>query len=239
VARWQRDLPVPISYTTRVATDDWPYIYLQSPSIPLLYESLAALLLVQFVGCAAALRVRGLVAGRGAGRWHFFFLGAAFLLLEVQNISKAAVVLGNTWQVNAVIISSILILILLANLIAARLPRLPAGLAYAAVCSISVALYFVDLAWFAGLPYVTKAAVVGLLTCLPILFSGLIFIRSFAAAPAKDVALGANLMGALVGGLLQSLTFLIGIKALLLIVAGLYAAAFVTRPRPESSSAKF
>lgn len=26
--------------------------------------------------------------------WHFFFLGAAFLLLEVQNISKASVVLG-------------------------------------------------------------------------------------------------------------------------------------------------
>ena len=44
----------------------------------------------------------------GALHWHFFFLGAAFLLLEVQNISKAAVVLGNTWQVNAVIISGVL-----------------------------------------------------------------------------------------------------------------------------------
>jgi hypothetical protein len=52
--------------------------------------------------------------------WHFFFLGAAFLLLEVQNISKASVVLGNTWEVNVVIISSILGMALLANWIAYR-----------------------------------------------------------------------------------------------------------------------
>ncbi|HEV3165182.1 MAG TPA: hypothetical protein VGZ22_14240 [Isosphaeraceae bacterium] len=231
VRRWQRDLPVPISYTTRVATDDWPYIYLQTPSIPLLYEMLAGLLVAQFLCCAALLRVRGLVAGPGSARWHFFFLGAAFLLLEVQNISKAAVVLGNTWQVNAVIISSILVLILLANLIAAKLPGQPPWPAYVAVCATALGLYLVDLSWFGALPYAAKAATVGFLTCLPILFSGLIFIRSFAAASAKDVALGANLMGALVGGLLQSVTFLTGVKALLLIVAGLYAAAFLTRPR--------
>jgi hypothetical protein len=38
-------------------------------------------------------------------------------------------------------------------------------------------------------------------------------------------------MGSLVGGLLQSVTFVVGIKALLLLVAGLYLAAIVTRPR--------
>ena len=38
-------------------------------------------------------------------------------------------------------------------------------------------------------------------------------------------------MGALAGALLQTVTFVIGIKALLLIVAALYLAAVVTRPR--------
>ena len=52
------------------------------------------------------------------------------MLLEVQNISKAAVVLGNTWVVNAVIISGVLVMILLANLVAARFPRLPLGPVY-------------------------------------------------------------------------------------------------------------
>jgi hypothetical protein len=163
--------------------------------------------------------------------WHFFFLGAAFLLLEVQNISKASVVLGNTWWVNAVIISGILTMILLANLVASRFPRLPLALVYLALVGSCLALYFVDISQFAFLPYATKAVLVGTLTTVPMLFSGIVFIRSFVRVEQKDTALGANLIGALVGGLLQSVTFVIGIKALLLIVAGLYVLALLTRPR--------
>jgi hypothetical protein len=95
-----------------------------------------------------------------------------------------------------------------------------------------VALYFVDLSSFAFLPFVTKSAVVGSLITLPMLFSGLIFIDSFSKVKEKNLALGANLMGALVGGVLQSVTFLIGIKALLLLVAGLYTVALLTKPEP-------
>jgi hypothetical protein len=141
------------------------------------------------------------------------------------------VVLGNTWSVNAVIISGILTMILVANLIAARFPRLPLTPIYLLLVGSSVGLYFLDLSRFAFLPYATKALLVGLLTSLPMLFSGIVFIRSFAVAERKDSALGANLMGSLVGGLLQSITFVTGIKALLLIVAFLYLAAVLTRPR--------
>jgi Ca2+/Na+ antiporter len=81
-----------------------------------------------------------------------------------------------------------------------------------------------------------KATIVGALTSLPMLFSGLVFIRSFAVAERKDAALGANLMGALAGGLLQSVTFVTGIKALLLIVAALYIGAMLTRPRTEPTA---
>ena len=68
-------------------------------------------------------------------------------------------------------------------------------------------------------------------TTLPMIFSSIIFIRSFANASKKDEALGANLIGALVGALLQSITFVTGIKALLLIVMGFYFLAMLTRPR--------
>jgi len=91
-------------------------------------------------------------------------------------------------------------------------------------------LYFVDLAQFAFLPYISKALAVGCLTTLPIFFSGIIFIRSFAKVERKDDALGANLAGAIIGALLQSITFVIGIKALLLIVAGLYCLSFLFIP---------
>jgi hypothetical protein len=149
----------------------------------------------------------------------------------VQNISKASVVLGNTWWVNAVIISSVLILILLANLIVARYPDVPLPPIFVALCASCLLFYFFDLARLAVLPYAPRAIAVGALTCMPMLFSGVIFMRAFACVTRRNVALGANLIGALVGGLLQSVTFVTGIKALLLIVVAFYAAAWITAPK--------
>jgi spermidine synthase len=235
IAQWQKDDPLVLTGTTAIATDDWPYIYLESPSIPILYCFLAAMLLVLFyVGnkrLGTSIRMSW-----NRSNWHFFFLGAAFLLLEVQNISKASVVLGNTWWVNAIVISSILVLILLANWLVARFPTMPSTPVYLLLCGTCLGLYFVDISRFGSLPYATKAILVGGLTSLPMLFSGIVFIRSFAEVSEKHVALGANLLGALAGGLLQSITFVVGIKALLLIVAGLYAAAWFSKPRAVRAS---
>jgi spermidine synthase len=235
MARWQSANPVALPGATPVVTDDWPYIYLQSPHVPVLYYFLAVLLVLLLVRGLRRLQTPGLLRGWKASHWHFFFLGAAFMLLEVQNISKASVVLGNTWWVNAVIISAILGLILLANWVAAVFPRLPLGPVYALLCASCLGLYVTDISRFAFLPYAVKAAVVGGLISLPMLFGGIVFIRSFVAVQGKDVALGANLLGALVGGLLQSVTFVIGIKALLLLVAALYVAAMLTRPRASAT----
>jgi Spermine/spermidine synthase domain len=237
IDKWQRDYPFDLPGTARVATDDWPYIYLETPHVPVLYYLLAAILVVLFLRGMRKLQVSEAIRGWGRTSWHFFFLGAAFMLLETQNISKAAVVLGNTWLVNAVIITGILAMVLLSNAIAARLPRLPIRWVYAALVAACVGLYFVDLAVFNPYPYAAKALIVGALTSVPMLFSGIVFIRSFANAAHKDAALGANLMGALVGGLLQTVTFVTGIKALLLIVAFLYLAASLSRPRTASAEA--
>lgn len=235
IKNWQTAKPVEITGNTPIATDDWPYIYLESRSIPPLYFFLAGMLLLLLWLGMRRLQTPNLFGNWDRTSWHFFFLGAAFLLLEVQNISKAAVVLGNTWQVNAVIISSILMLILVANGIVARLPGLPLGPVFVLLCGTCLGLYFINISTFAFLPYATKALVVGGLTSLPMLFSGIIFARSFSAASRKDLALGANLFGALVGGLLQSITFVTGIKFLLLIVAALYAAAYMMRPIKQTA----
>jgi hypothetical protein len=129
-----------------------------------------------------------------------------------------------------VIISSVLGIALIANWIASKYPKLPLAPVYVLLIGTSLGLYFVDLARFGFLAYPTKAFIVGTLTSLPMLFSGIIFVRSFAAAPDKSNALGANLIGALVGALLQSITFVVGIKALLLIVAGFYLFSSFTIP---------
>ncbi|HEX2990683.1 MAG TPA: hypothetical protein VHO49_08385 [Anaerolineales bacterium] len=230
IAGQQADHPVEVTNTTKIITDDWPYLYLESPKIPLLYYYLIGLMGLIYFRSSKKWQAEGTTTFASRTFWHFFFLGAAFLLLEVQNISKASVVLGNTWQVNTVIISSILAMALLANWLAYRFPRLPLPPVYIFLVATCILLYFIDLARFGSLPYFTKAMLIGILTSLPMLFSGIVFIRSFANIEDKSNALGANLIGALVGALLQSITFVIGIKALLLVVAGLYLLSLFTSP---------
>lgn len=228
--------PVKLSATSLITTDDWPYIYLETPSIPTLYFLLIGLMGLVLAWSYRKWQAFGLLGSWKRDHWHFFFLGAAFLLLEVQNISKASVVLGNTWQVNAVIISGVLTMVLCANALAYKFPKFPIHWAYFALVGICTGLYFLDLAQFAFLPYPTKALLVGSLTSLPMLFSGIVFIRSFAAVTGKHNALGANLIGALAGALMQSVTFVVGIKALLILVAGFYVASLFTRPKMELSN---
>jgi hypothetical protein len=231
----QSEDPAYLPYTTPPATDDWPYLYLDHPRIPLLFVLLAGLMGLLVLYASKTLDLPPTMNPRHWHRdaWHFFFLGAAFLLLEVQNISKASVVLGNTWLVNAVIITGVLAMVLIANAIVIRWPRIPVAPVFGILIATVLALYFVDLARFAFMDPLPKAVLVGGLTTLPMVFSGIVFARAFAVSPHKDHALGANLLGALVGAILQSLSFLLGIKALLLVVAAFYFAALLTRPGTE------
>ena len=233
VKRLQNESSIPPVDNIKIATDDWPYLYLKSPSIPSLYYLLMGLMALVFIRSSKKWQASIHVAFTNRNFWHFFFLGSAFLLLEVQNISKASVVLGNTWQVNAVIISSILGMALLANWIAYKFPKLPLAPVYLLLIGTALGLYFIDLARFGFLPYATKACIVGSLTSLPMLFNGIVFVRSFAVAQEKSNALGANLIGALAGALLQSITFIVGIKALLLLVAGFYLLSLFSAPHQQ------
>ena len=125
---------------------------------------------------------------------------------------------------------------LLANWITYKFPKIPLNLVYSLLVGVCLALYFVDLARFGFLPYSLKATIVGALTSLPMLFSGIVFVRSFASAQDRSNALGANLIGALVGALLQSITFITGIKALLLVVAAFYLLSLFTAPTQFETS---
>ena len=177
-------MPEPLTYTTPPATDDWPYLYLDQPRIPLLFGLLAGILALLVVFSARTMKLPEAMSPRrwGTEAWHFFFLGAAFLLLEVQNISKASVVLGNTWLVNAIIISGVLSMILAANVVVLRWRKIPLEPVYAILLAVVAGLYFVDLASFAFLPFALKALIVGSLATLPMAFSGIAFARAFEVA---------------------------------------------------------
>ena len=226
-----KNTPLIERYGTKIITDDWPYLYLQSPKIPTLYFFLIGVMALVFARSCKKWQAVNCLQFYSSNFWHFFFLGAAFLFLEVQNISKASVVLGNTWQVNSIIVSGVLAMALAANWLAFRYPKLPIKISYIALISICIALYFFDLSFLCFLPLLFKAGAVAFLTSLPMLLSGIIFVQSFSLVERRDLALGANLVGALVGALLQSMTFVVGVKALLILVAMLYLFSMFVKPK--------
>jgi len=216
--------------TTRATTDDWPYLYLKEPRIPKLHWIVSVSILVSVL--AASRRTLGVAGGFN---WHFFALGAAFLLLEVQTVSRATLLFGMTWIVNAIVISAVLIMILLANLVTWRWPRLPQWFITAGLAVTVVALALVPLDWFNALAGATKLVTASAFLTAPVFFAGLIFIRSFAVASDKSQALGSNLIGALIGGLLESVSFMTGIRALVVLVGVFYAIALWLRPSLATS----
>ncbi|HUJ71482.1 MAG TPA: methyltransferase domain-containing protein [Verrucomicrobiae bacterium] len=211
--------------TTRPTTDDWPYLYLKQAEIPKLHLIVSASILAAVM--VTGRRTPGM---KGGSDWHFFALGAAFLLLEVQTVSRATLLFGMTWIVNAIVISAVLVMILFANLVAWRWPRLPQSMIIAGLAITVAALALVPLDWFNTLAGATKLVAASAFLTAPVFFAGLIFIQSFATCPDKARALGSNLIGALVGGLLESLSFVTGIRALVILVGLFYLVAILCRP---------
>ena len=61
---------------------------------------------------------------------------------------------------------------------------------------------------------------------LPVFLANLVFARRFRDVAASNVAFGANLLGAMVGGVLEYAALVTGYRALLILIALLYAGAF-------------
>jgi hypothetical protein len=227
-----------LNLATPMTTDDWPYLYLHSRYVPPLYLLVALMNLILLIYGNWRFKVQILKGHWTCSHWHFFFLGAGFLLLETQNITKASIVLGNTWGVNAVIISGMLLMILLANFIIWKFPGTHAGLGYAGLISSCVALYFVDLVNLGSLLFFEKAVAVAFLTSLPIVFSGMVFVKSFSRVNERHSALGANLVGSMLGGVLQSVAFISGARSLVLLVTFFYCAAMLCNLWSQRTSFK-
>lgn len=210
----------------KLTSDNWPYLYLKKPLIPRLHLCITLVIFILFILAATVLS--------GVSKkmnLHFFFLGSGFLLLEFQNVNKASLLFGSTWLVNSYTISAILLLILLANLFAAKI-KIKNIKAYYILLMLTVVInYLVPLRIFNLLSGWQKIALSNIVLNLPVFFAGVIFINSFSKAPRKDIALGSNLLGTMLGGVLESVSFVAGIKALLLAVLTLYIFSYVSLRR--------
>jgi SAM-dependent methyltransferase len=211
---------------TPPSTDDWPYLYLHTPRIPVSYLIITCILLASSI-----LIVKTVLPVRPSFNAHFFFLGAGFLLIQVQNISKISLLFGNTWVVNSIIISIILIMILIANACIAYFNIRRTTPIYPFLFGLILLSYFLPLQVFMHFSPIVRGTLGGIVLCLPLLTAGLIFTVSFSKCRELNTAFGSNMIGTVLGGLFSSLSFIIGINALSLVGLVFYAVTFLTRDR--------
>src|SRR5215470_1583736 len=216
-----------------LTTDDWPYFYQHAPGLPIIVILVSIAVLVVF---GWFLRQ---TSGESAGLdLHFLLLGAGFMLLEAQIVSKMALLFGTTWIVNAVVVSGLLCLIVGANLVYGAIPRIPLAVAYAGLFATLAVMYFVPLQRLFYESWMVRGIVATLALCTPAFFAGIIFVSSFARAGFRSSALGSNLFGSLIGGLLESASLWFGLKSLTIIAALLYIGSAIFLSRVKAAESK-
>jgi hypothetical protein len=237
--RWKATANAP-----KPATDDWPFPYLRTPSIPGFYlATIGLILLASILAVGFALRGTskpGEKPLRSLTRYiDLFFMGAAFLLLETKNLVQFALLFGTTWLVNALVFGGILVVVLGAVEVArrVRIPR-PQWL-YLVLLATLVVAWVIPPSKLLPLDPVLRFVCATAIAFAPIFVANLIFAERFKGTASSTTAFGANLLGAMVGGVLEFLSLLVGYRALLVFVGVLYGLALLTGWRylgvPEES----
>lgn len=128
-------------------------------------------------------------------------------------------------------------MILLANLVASRQTISITGWpAWGLIVSV-VALAFFPTAGLAALPIALRVVVGGGFLALPVFFSGIVFVSAWAASGRKDLALGSNLLGSLVGGVASMLSMAVGFRALMFLTLAAYLGALLLLGREPGKAA--
>lgn len=233
-ARWKRFVLASVGQAEnlRPASDDWPFLYLRRPMIPLLslrgmgiMGGLALLLLFLFLPRPAGSR----------GRFRFdprmFFLGAGFMLVETKAVVHMALLFGSTWMVNSVVFFAVLVMILAANLFVLKFRPKRLRAYYTGLLATLGLNLLVPLDFFLGMNRSLQVIGSCFLVFAPILFAGVIFAVSFGKSAEPDRDFGANTAGAMLGGLAEYSSMLLGFQYLMLVAVAFYVlSAVLYRP---------
>lgn len=222
-ALWERpaDTPAP-------STDDHPFPYLRTRSMPGFYLVTIGLILL-----FSAVAIRG-VGGpvRPMLRYtDLFCMGAAFLLLETKSVVQFALLFGTTWFVNALVFLGVMLSVLAAVLLSQKVSfRRPQRLYVLLLAGLALA-WAVPPSALLELPFLPRFLAAVTLAFLPIFTANLVFAQRFKSTSASATAFGANLLGSMFGGILEYMSLLVGYRTLLIVVGVLYGIAFLTGRR--------
>ena len=206
------------------ATDDHPFPYLRDRNLPAFY-----IITIALIALISMLAIRG-VGGPIRPMMRFadlFFMGAAFLLLETKSVVQFALLFGTTWFVNALVFLGVLLSVLAAVALSRRVTfRRPARL-YVLLLAALLLAWIVPPHALLELGPVPRFLTAVTLAFFPIFTANLVFTERFKNTGDSTAAFGANLLGAMFGGLLEYSALIVGYRALLIVTAVLYGLAFL------------
>jgi SAM-dependent methyltransferase len=208
------------------ATDDWPFLYSRRPLIPgHNVTGILLMLLLSLLVYWGAERSAGRLDRVGQGRidagplMRSFLLGTGFMLIETKAVVQMSLHFGSTWTVNTVVLAAILAMSLAGSVFAAVVkPK--------SLVPFFALLYVSLIANVVFPPSVSWSPIAAcLVSFAPVAFAGVIFAVTFSRSQQPDRMFGANVAGALVGGLAENLSMLLGFRGLGLVALAVYAAS--------------
>ncbi len=228
--------PLVLDATVAPATDDWPFLYMRERSIPRHYlAALTAVLMISALALWATLRSR-IPNPRSRLPTVFFLLGAGFMLLETKSIVQFALLWGSTWSSASLAIASVLVMALASVAITSRRrieKQWPIAAALLILLGVNYALP-VGLISFSS--RLVESMFYGVLVFSPVLCAGLLFSSNFRTSSSANADFGANLLGAMAGGVAEYLSLLAGYRFLLIPVGVCYLLAVLVATREIRST---
>jgi len=207
---------------TNPSTDDWPFFYMPQRVYPASY----LVVIVEILFLSLLLAGNFVTESPRFGYVSFFFLGVGFMLVETKGITEMGLTFGNTWQVIGLVIAGILIMAFLGNCLVQWLnikrPLVPYLLLLMALAG----------GWLSsgsgGFPSTPmgRLETVVVLT-VPLLFSGIVFSTLLSTKVQISGVMAMNLVGAILGGLLEYNSMYLGFRALYLVAMACYFLALV------------
>jgi len=217
------------------ATDDWPFLYLRQRVIPANY--LLAVFLILIVTLAAIRFTIGSIKKYLGIYLDLFFMGAAFFLLETKSVVQFALLFGTTWFVNALVILGVLLVIFAAIETVRIFPDITSrtrGVLWGLLFISLLVSFIVPTHALLQFSSPLRFALAVMLAFVPIYIANLIFAQRFRDVSSSAFAFGINLLGALVGGLLEYTSLVLGYRNLTVMVMVFYGLALVASARRPS-----
>jgi hypothetical protein len=211
-------------------SDDRPFLYVQNQTIPSFYLfALGAILAISVL----AVRLVGgtLIVGRYL---DLFLMGTAFLLLEAKSVSQFALWFGTTWNVNTLVFSGVLLSVLAAINVSRRMRQPSITLLYGLLLLSVAASWAVPASSLLSLPIALRWVVACVITFTPIFVANLVFATRFQSVASPTEAFGVNLLGAILGGVLEYTSLVTGYRTLAVIVGCLYLGALLSWKLPKA-----